>query len=60
MNYAILQYLQLLHKLELLKTHFRANTTLKQACTSTTAKLDKYYKMIKKQDFAVVATVCNL
>ena len=59
MNYAILQYLQLLHKLELLRTHFGANTTLGQACTSASAKLDEYYKMIKKQDFAVVATVCD-
>ena len=59
MNYAIPQYLQLLHKLELLRTHFGANTTLGQACTSASAKLDEYYKMIKKQDFAVVATVCD-
>ncbi len=59
MNYTILQYLRLLHKLELLRTHFGANTTLGQACTSAYAKLDKYYKMIKKQDFAVVATVCD-
>ena len=59
MNYAILQYLRLLHKLELLRTHFGANTTLGQACTSTYTKLDEYYKMIKKQDFAVVAIVCN-
>jgi hypothetical protein len=59
MNYAIPQYLRLLHKLELLRTHFGANTTLGQACTSTSAKLDEYYKMIKKQDFAVVATVCD-
>jgi hypothetical protein len=48
MNYAILQYLQLLYKLELLRTHFKANTTLKQAYTSTSTKLDKYYEMIKK------------
>ena len=59
MNYAILQYLQLLYKLELLRTHFGANTTLGQACTSASAKLDEYYKIIKKQDFAVVATVYN-
>ena len=59
MNYAIPQYLRLLHKLELLRTHFGANTTLGQACTSASAKLDEYYKMIKKQDFAVVATVCD-
>jgi hypothetical protein len=59
MNYAILQYLRLLHKLELLRTHFGANTTFGQACTSAYAKLDEYYKMIKKQDFAVVATVCD-
>jgi hypothetical protein len=59
MNYAIPQYLRLLHKLELLRTHFRANTTLGQARTSASTKLDEYYKMIKKQDFAVVATFCN-
>ena len=59
MNYAIPQYLRLLHKLELLRTHFGANTTLGQACTSASTKLDKYYKMIKKQDFAVVAIVCD-
>src|SRR5277367_3666935 len=59
MNYAIPQYLRLLHKLELLRTHFRAQTTLGQAYTSAYTKLDEYYKMIKKQDFAVVATVCD-
>ena len=59
MNYAIPQYLRLLHKLGLLRTHFGANTTLGQAYTSTSTKLDEYYKMIKKQDFAVVATVCD-
>ena len=59
MNYAILQYLRLLHKLELLRTYFGANTTLGQACTSAYTKLDKYYKIVKKQDFAVVATVCD-
>jgi len=59
MNYTILQYLRLLHKLELLRVHFGANTTLGQACASAYAKLDKYYKMIKKQNFAVVATICN-
>jgi hypothetical protein len=59
MNYAILQYLRLLHKLELLRVHFGANTTLGQACALAYAKLDKYYKMIKKQDFAVVATICD-
>jgi hypothetical protein len=58
-NYTILQYLQLLYKLELLRTYFGANTTLGQTCTSVSAKLDKYYKIIKKQNFAVVATVCN-
>jgi hypothetical protein len=60
MNYAILQYLWLLYKLELLRIYFKANTTLGQACTSVYIKLDKYYKMIKKQNFAVVATVCDL
>ena len=59
MNYAIPQYLRLLHKLELLSTYFRANTTLRQAYTSASTKLDEYYKMIKKQDFAVVAIVCD-
>jgi hypothetical protein len=48
-----------LYKLELLRTHFGATTTFKQACTFAYTKLDEYYKMIKKQDFAVVATVCN-
>ena len=59
MNYAIPQYLRLLHKLELLRTYFRANTTLRQACTSVYAKLEEYYKMIKKQNFVVVAIVCD-
>ena len=35
------------------------NTALGQACTSAYAKLDEYYKMIKKQNFAIVAIVCN-
>ena len=59
MNYAILQYLQLLHKLELLKEHFGSNTILKKACTSAYDKMEKYYNMIKAQNFAVVATICD-
>ena len=48
MNYTILQYLQLLNKLELLRTAFGANTQLGKACTSAYNKMDEYYKMIKK------------
>lgn len=59
MNYAILQYLRLFHKLELLRIHFSPNTVLGKACTSAHSKLDHYYNMIKKQNFAVVATICN-
>jgi hypothetical protein len=59
MNYAILQYLRLLHKLELLRTHFGLNTVLSNACTSVYNKLEEYYKMIKKQNFAIVATICD-
>jgi hypothetical protein len=47
MNYAIPQYLRLLHKLELLRTHFGSNTVLRKACTSTYDKMEKYYNMIK-------------
>src|ERR1700722_13546026 len=60
MNYAILQYLRLLDKLELLRTAFGANTQLGKACTFAYDKIDEYYKMIKKQNFAIVATICNL
>ena len=59
MNYVILQYLRLLHKLELLRSHFGLNTVLGKACTSVYNKLDQYYNMIKKQNFAVVATICD-
>jgi hypothetical protein len=59
MNYTILQYLRLLHKLELLRIHFGSNTVLGNACTSVYTKLDKYYKIIKKQNFAIVATIYN-
>jgi hypothetical protein len=59
MNYAIPQYLRLLNKLELLKTAFGANTQLGEACTSAYDKMDEYYKMIKKQNFAIVATICD-
>ena len=59
MNYAIPQYLQLLHKLELLKIHFGPNTVLGKACTSAYNKMDHYYSMIKKQNFAIVATICD-
>jgi hypothetical protein len=58
MNYAIPQYLQLLHKLELLRTHFGSNTVLGKACTSAYNQMDHYYNMIKKQNFAV-ATICD-
>jgi hypothetical protein len=59
MNYAILQYLRLLHKLELLRIHFSSNTILGKACTSAYDKMDLYYNMIKKQKFAIVATICD-
>jgi hypothetical protein len=59
MNYAIPQYLRLLHKLELLRIHFGPNTILGKACTSAYDKMDLYYNMIKKQKFAIVATICD-
>jgi hypothetical protein len=59
MNYVIPQYLQLLHKLELLRSYFSLNTVLRKACTATYDKMDKYYHMIKTQTFAVTATICD-
>ena len=59
MNYTILQYLQLLYKLELLKAHFGLNTVLGKACTAVYNKMEKYYNMIKTQTFAITATICN-
>jgi hypothetical protein len=59
MNYAIPQYLQLLHKLELLRTHFSLNTVLRKAYTFTYNKMEKYYNIIKTQTFAISATICN-
>jgi hypothetical protein len=59
MNYTIPQYLRLLHRLELLRTAFGLNTVLGKACTSAYNKLDEYYNMIKKQNFAIVATICD-
>jgi hypothetical protein len=59
MNYAIPQYLRLLHKLELLRTAFGLNTVLGKAYTSTYDKMEKYYNMIKKQNFAISATICD-
>jgi hypothetical protein len=58
-NHAIPQYLQLLHKLELLRTHFGANTVFRKAGTSASNKMEKYYNMIKRQSFATVATICD-
>jgi hypothetical protein len=59
MNYVIPQYLQLLHKLELLRVHFGSNTVLGKACTAAYDKMEKYYYMIKTQTFAVTATICD-
>jgi hypothetical protein len=59
MNYTIPQYLQLLHKLELLRTYFGSNTILGKACTSVSDKLSDYYTMIKRQNYSFVATVCD-
>jgi hypothetical protein len=39
--------------------YFGLNTVLGNTCTSAYNKLDKYYKIIKKQNFAIVATICN-
>jgi hypothetical protein len=60
MNYAVLQYLRLLNKLELLRTHFGSNTVLGKACTSAYNKLSEYYTLIKRQNHSVVATICDL
>jgi hypothetical protein len=59
MNYAIPQYLQLLNKLELLRTHFNSNTTLGKACTAAYDKLHDYYLLIRKQNYGAVATICD-
>src|SRR5450432_4933060 len=59
MNYAIPQYLQLLNKLELLRTHFNSNTTLGKACTAVYNKLHDYYLLIRKQNYGSVATICD-
>jgi hypothetical protein len=47
MNYVILQYLQLLHKLELLRVHFSLNTVLGKGCIAVYNKMDKYYNIVK-------------
>jgi hypothetical protein len=60
MNYALPQYLRLLNKLELLRTHFGSNTTLGKACTSAYDKLHEYYLLIRKQNYSAVATICDL
>src|SRR5450432_1729998 len=60
MNYAIPQYLQLLNKLELLRTHFNSNTTLGKACTAAYDKLHNYYLLIRKQNYGTVAMICDL
>jgi hypothetical protein len=59
MNYVIPQYLQLLHKLELLRAHFGLNMVLRKACTVTYDKMEKYYNMIKMQTFAITAMICD-
>jgi hypothetical protein len=48
MNYAILQYIRLLNKLELLRTAFGSNTTLGRAYSSAYKKLNEYYLLIRK------------
>jgi hAT family C-terminal dimerisation region len=59
MNYAIPQYLQLLNKLELLRTAFGSNTTLGKACTSAYDKLYEYYRIIRKQNYGAISTICD-
>ena len=59
MNYVIPQYLQLLHKLELLRVHFGLNTVLGKGCIAAYDKMDKYYNIVKTQTFAVTATICD-
>ena len=59
MNNAIPQYLRLLHKLKLLRNHFGSNTVLGKACTSAYDKMEKYYNIIKTQNFAISATICD-
>jgi hypothetical protein len=43
----------------LLRTYFDLNTILGKACTSAYDKIEKYYNIIKTQNFAVVATICD-
>ena len=57
MNYIIPQYLQLLHKLELLRVYFSSNTVFRKAYIAVYNKMEKYYHMIKTQTFAVIATI---
>jgi hypothetical protein len=59
MDYTILQYLQLLYRLELLRIYFGPYTVLGKACTAVYKKIDKYYNIIRIQNFAVVATICD-
>jgi hypothetical protein len=42
-----------------LRIYFGLNTVLGNTCISAYNKLDKYYKIIKKQNFAIVATICD-
>ena len=59
MNYTILQYFQMIKKLELLRTVFKEETSLGKACTAAYNKLDAYYTQGRDHNRVVVATICN-
>lgn len=59
MNYAIPQYLRLLNKLQLLQAAWGGKSPLGLACAAAYNKLDEYYTTARKQNYAIVATVCD-
>jgi hypothetical protein len=60
MNYAILQYLQILKKLKGLQQTIGQSSAIGVAITKAIKKLNKYYNLLHVTTYARIATICDL
>jgi cell division protein FtsB len=59
MNYAILQYLQILKKLKGLQQTIGQSSAIRVAIAKAIEKLNEYYNLLYITTYARIATICN-
>jgi hypothetical protein len=60
MNYAILQYLQILKKLKGLQQTIGQSSAIGVAIAKAIKKLNEYYNLLYTTTYARIATICDL